>query len=195
MVKLTLTTFDVTAYARYRLTRYEELIVYRAVWSMTNCTAFPHRFVLEDKRASLFFVALEAFLSLAQQAGTQQHFPSCSSHVASVHIVAVGAEHSAFRYGMVVLEHEFSLNIKVTAIARCFSICQDDLTLVSRIFNVKAAGTVTRLAPLYLTRFCIFFCYVDRYACMVGELEIVGLCCMTILSSTAFRTNVLCAWN
>lgn len=66
-----LTRFDVTAYARYRRTRYKELIAYRAVRGVTNGTAFAHRFVLEDKRASLFFVAFEAFFILAQQTSTQ----------------------------------------------------------------------------------------------------------------------------
>ena len=58
---------NMTAYARYRLTCYEEFVVYRAVRRVTNATAFPHRFMLEDERASLLFVTLEAFLSLAQQ--------------------------------------------------------------------------------------------------------------------------------
>jgi hypothetical protein len=65
----TVFVLDMTAYARYRRTSYEELIAYRAVRSMTNATAFPHRFMLEDERASLLFVTLEAFLSLAQQTG------------------------------------------------------------------------------------------------------------------------------
>ncbi len=81
--------FYVTAYARYRLTCHEEFIIYRAVRSVTYCTAVSHRFMLKDKWASLFFVAIEAFFTLAQQAATQQHFPSRSPHIASVHIVAV----------------------------------------------------------------------------------------------------------
>jgi len=62
--------FDVTAYARYRRTCHEEFIVYRAVRSVTDCTAFPHRLVLKDKWASLLFVALEAFFIPSQQTGT-----------------------------------------------------------------------------------------------------------------------------
>ena len=64
VVKLTLTAFDVTTYARYRLTCHEQLVIYRAVRSVTDGTTFAHRFVLEDKRASLLFVALEAFFIL-----------------------------------------------------------------------------------------------------------------------------------
>ncbi len=153
VVNFTLTTFDMTAYARYRLTCYEEFVVYRTVRRMTDGTAFAHRFMFEDKWASLFFVAFETGLILAKQ-----HRSPGSSHIASVHVMAIRAQHSAFWYGVMVLEHEFSLNIEVTAIARCFRICQDDLALVSRIFNVKAAGTVTHLASLYLTCFCFFFC-------------------------------------
>ncbi len=67
VVNRTVFIVDMTAYAGYRWTSYEELVVYRAVWSMTDCTAFPHRFMLEDKRASLIFVTLEAFLIPSQQ--------------------------------------------------------------------------------------------------------------------------------
>jgi hypothetical protein len=81
--------FNMTAYAGYRLTCHEEFVVYRAVRSMTNATAFPHRFMFEDKRASLLFVTLEAFLIPSSQTGTQQHFPACSPHILSVHIMAV----------------------------------------------------------------------------------------------------------
>lgn len=70
VVKLTLTTFDVAAYARYRLTCYKELIAYRAVRSVTNCAALAHRFMLKDKRASLLLVALEAFFVPSQQTST-----------------------------------------------------------------------------------------------------------------------------
>lgn len=65
-----LTRFDVAAYARYCLTCHEEFVVYRAVRSVTDCTTFTHRFVLKDKRASLLFVALEAFFIPSQQTGT-----------------------------------------------------------------------------------------------------------------------------
>ncbi len=58
---------DMTAYAGYRWTSHEELIVYRAVRSVTDCTAFPHRFMLKDKRASLLLMTLEAFLIPSQQ--------------------------------------------------------------------------------------------------------------------------------
>ena len=69
-MKFALTTFDVTAYARYRLTSYEELVVYRTMRGMTGSTAFAHGFVWEHKWASHFFVALEAFFIPAQQAST-----------------------------------------------------------------------------------------------------------------------------
>ena len=71
VVKLTLTTFDVAAYARYRRTCHEKLVVYRAVRSVTNRTTLAHCFMLENERASLFFVALEAFFILSQQTTTQ----------------------------------------------------------------------------------------------------------------------------
>jgi hypothetical protein len=189
----TMFVVNVTAYAGYRWTSYEELIVYRAVWRVTDCTAFAHRFVLEDKRTSLLFVALEAFFILAQQAGTQQHFPSRSLHVASVHIMAVIAEHSSFRYGVMVLEHKFALDIEVAAIARCFGICPDNLALITHAFNVKAARSMAGLTGFCLASFCIFICYVDRYTCMVSELEIVGLCFMAL--GTRFRPDVVSTRN
>jgi len=67
----TVFVLDMTAYAGYRWTSYEELVVYRAVWRVTDTTAFPHRFMLEDKRAPLFLVALEAFFVPSQQTSTQ----------------------------------------------------------------------------------------------------------------------------
>jgi hypothetical protein len=94
-----------------------------------------------------------------------------------------------------VLKHKFAFNVKVTAKAGRFSICPDDLALVGRVFNMKAAGTVTCFAPLYLAGFCIFFSYVNSYTRMVGKLEIPGFCGMTILSRTAFRAEVLRSWN
>jgi hypothetical protein len=109
--------------------------------------------------------------------------------------MAIIAEHSALRYGMMVLEHELTFNIKVTGKACRFSICPDNLALVGRLFKVKAARSVTCLASFGLTSFCILFCYVNCYTCMIRELEILVLCGMTILSRTAFRTNVLCPWN
>ena len=71
VVEFTLTTFDVAAYACYCLTCYQQLIAYRAVRSVTNRTTLAHCFMLENERASLFFVALEAFFILSQQTTTQ----------------------------------------------------------------------------------------------------------------------------
>jgi hypothetical protein len=70
VVKGTVFIVDVTAYAGYRWTSYQQLIVYGAVRGVTNCTALAHRFMLEDKRTSLFLVALEAFFIPSQQTGT-----------------------------------------------------------------------------------------------------------------------------
>jgi len=142
---------------------------------VTNGTTLAHRFVLEDKRASLLLVALEALLVLAEQ-----HRPTCSSHVTSVHIVAVIAEHSSFRYGVVVLEHKLAFNVEVTVEARRLSICPDNLALIVHVFEMKTARPVTCLTTLCLTRFSFFICYVDGYACMVGELEILVLCLVAL---------------
>jgi hypothetical protein len=130
---------------------------------MTGAAALAHCFMLEDKRPSHFFVALEALFVLAKQ-----HRAPCSSHVTSVHIMALIAEHSSFRYGVMVLEHEFAFNIKMAVKARCFSVCPDNLAPVVRVLKVKAARAVTRLTRLCLTGFGIFFCYVDCHTCMVG---------------------------
>jgi hypothetical protein len=155
---------------------------------VTDTTAITHCIVLEDKRASLLFVALEAFFFRKQQ-----HRPTCSPHVTSVHIMAVIAEHSAFGYGMMVLEQELAFNIKVTGKARRFSIRPDNLALVVHVFEVKAPRSVTRLTGLCLTCFSFFICYVDGYTCMVGELEILVLCFVAL--DTAFNTDIFGAWN
>ena len=71
VVKLTGTFgIDVTAYARYRWTCHEKFITYRAVRTVTNGTAFAHRFMLLDEWASHFLMALEAFFVPSQQTGT-----------------------------------------------------------------------------------------------------------------------------
>lgn len=70
VVNRTVFIVDMTTYAGYRWTCDKELIAYGAVWGVTDCTALAHRFVLEDKRASLFLVALEAFFIPSQQTGT-----------------------------------------------------------------------------------------------------------------------------
>ena len=94
--------------------------------------------------------------------------------------MAVIAEHSAFRYGMVVLEHKFAFNVEVTVEARRLSICPDNLALVVLIFEVKASRSVTRFASLCLAGFSFFIRYVDGYACMVCELEILVLCLVAL---------------
>jgi hypothetical protein len=70
VVERTVLIVDMTAYAGYRWTSYEELVVYRTVRGMTDCTALTHRFMLEDKRTSLFLVALETFFVPSQQTST-----------------------------------------------------------------------------------------------------------------------------
>jgi len=92
-----------------------------------------------------------------------------------------------------VLEHEFAFNVKVTAIARCFSICPDNLALIAHAFYMKAAGAVAGFTTLYLALLSIFVCYVDGYACMISELEIFGFCVVAI--GTGFGPDVFGAWN
>jgi hypothetical protein len=58
---------EVTAHARYQLTCQQQLIVYRAVRIVTDSTTVTHRIVLEDKRTSDLFVALETLFVLVEQ--------------------------------------------------------------------------------------------------------------------------------
>ena len=107
--------------------------------------------------------------------------------------MAVIAEHSSFRYGVVVLEHKLAFNVEVTGKARRLSICPDNLALVVHVLEMKAARPVTCLTTLCLARFSFFICYVDGYACMVCELEILVLCFVAL--GTGFSTDIFRPWN
>jgi hypothetical protein len=155
---------------------------------MTNRTTFSHRLVLKDKRASHFFMTLEAPFVFAEQ-----QLSSCSFHVFSVHIVTGGAEHSSFRYGVMVLEHEFTFDVKMTAKACRFSIRPDDFTLITPAFDMKTSWAVAGLASLCLAGFRILIFYIDRYTCMVAEFEILVLCFMAL--GTGFPPDIRGAWN
>jgi len=83
---------------------------------MADGTSFAHRLVLEDKRTSHFFVALEAFFVLAEK-----HYHAGGANVFAVHIMTVGAGHSSFGDRVMVLEHKLAFNIQV-AVKACLGI-------------------------------------------------------------------------
>ena len=157
----------VTSKAGYRLARHEELVVYRAVGVMARPAAVAQRIVFKDKRPSHFFVALKAFFVVAQQ-----HRAARGPNVASVHVVAIRTRHPAFDNRVVMLEHEFAFDIKVTAEAGFRISFEDVAALASSVFNVDAAGSVAGLAAFGNTGLGVFIGYPDGDSGMCVELEI-----------------------
>jgi len=101
------------------------------VWHVADCTSFTQGLVLKDKRPSLLFVALETCLI-----PSEQHCSSGGPHIASMHIVAISAEHSSFGHGMMMLEHKLTFNLEVAGKAGRFSICADNPALVGWVINM-----------------------------------------------------------
>jgi hypothetical protein len=139
--------------------------------------------VLEDKGASHFFVALETPFVFAEQ-----HRPARSPHIASVHIMAGSTEHPSFWYGVVVLKHKLAFNVEVAGKTSCFSVRANNLALISHTLDVKTSGSVACFTAFGLSGVCIFRRYVDGYACVVGKIEIPGLCIMA--GSASFRPDI-----
>ena len=80
---------------------------------VTGGAAITNRVVFEDKRSSLFLVTAKACLVVAKQ-----HGAAGRSNIIAMHVVTIQAGHSPFRDRVVVLEHEFTLDIKVAGKAR-----------------------------------------------------------------------------
>ena len=96
----------VAADARCRLARHEEFVIDRPVRIVTGRTPVAHRIVYEHPRALLIFVAVETLFI-----ASQQQLPARRPDISAVQAVAVRARHNPLPHGMVVLEHELSLDI------------------------------------------------------------------------------------
>jgi hypothetical protein len=92
-----------------------------------------------------------------------------------------------------VLEHELTFDVEMTAKACRISICTDNLALIAPAFDMKTSWSVAGLTALCLAGFCILLCYIDRYTCMVTEIEILVLCFMA--AGTSFHPDIRGAWN
>ncbi len=156
----------VTSQARHGLPGHEELIVYGTVWIVAGCTAVANRVVLENERSSHFLVAAKTFLILAEQHGAARR---CD--VASVHVMAIRAEHPAFRDGMMVLEHELAFDVKMAGKTHRGVSYQNIAGFSPPVLDVNAPGAVTRLAGFRLSRLGVLIADLDRHARMFVELE------------------------
>ena len=164
----------------------EKLVVYRSVRIVARTAAVSQCIVFKDKGASHFLVALKALFAVAQQ-----HSAARGPNVASVHVMAIRTRHPAFDNRMVMLEHEFAFDIKMTAKAGFCISHQDIAGLASSVFDVNAARSVAGLAAFGDTGFGVFIGYPDGNSGMLIELEISLLGLVAIRSGAGFGAYIL----
>jgi len=136
---------------------------------MTDRTALAHRLMLEDKRAFYLLMAIEAFFVLPEK-----HYPARGADVFSVRVVAIGAGHFAFGYGVMVLKHELAFDIQV-AVKTGLGAGADNPAFIDWIFKMQTCRPVAGFACLGLARLGVLVVYVNRDAGVVAKLEILVL--------------------
>jgi hypothetical protein len=123
----------------------QHLAVDRAVWNMTNSAAFPHRFVLKDKRPRLFAMALRATLVQAGHRKTAGGFED----VAPMRIMALHTIYPVFNDWMTMRQVELRVRFKVTlkTSGGILAWIDDKNSASPSRRNVFAARAVTRFTP------------------------------------------------
>ena len=120
----------------------QHLVIDRPMHSVAAGAAFPHRFVLEDKRAALGLVAAAAgVVELGEGAAHATHTGSF------MRIVAIAAADAAFWNGVMEREIKLAALVEVAIKANLRGAARvDDVAPPAPSIDVDAAGTVARFA-------------------------------------------------
>lgn len=111
---------------------------------VTDCAAFAHRFMLENKWSRLFAMTLRATLVQPGHCQSAGRFED----VAAVGVVALNAIHPAFNEGMMLrlAKFSFGLQMALETSVRIFAGVYDEFAAPPANFNVFAARTMAGFA-------------------------------------------------
>jgi len=133
----------VAAQAKIRVAVHEQLLIYRAVWIMTQGAAFAHRRMLKNKRTRLIAMALLAAFVLAGHGQSARRF----DNIAAVRVMALPAIHMTLDHRMMLRQIKFRVNVEMALKAGGrFLVRVDDEIRASACLDVLAAGAVTGFA-------------------------------------------------